>query len=71
LDGLQNEGLVKSGGDFGRSSMIWLFPNSPEGWHLLIDTNLPEQNEQLLFPFGQRYSATGRSALLFLLQKAV
>ena len=47
-------------------------PESPEGqgWHLLVDTNLPEQNDQHLFPFGQRYAATGRSALPFLLQKS-
>ena len=46
-------------------------PEWPEGqgWHLLVDTNMPEQNDQLLFPFGQRYAATGRSTLLFLLQK--
>jgi hypothetical protein len=29
-------------------------PGSPEGqgWHLLVDTNLPEQNDRHLFPFG-------------------
>ena len=44
-------------------------PPSPggQGWKLLIDTNLPEGEEQV-FAFGDAYDVTGRSLLLFAME---
>jgi glycogen operon protein len=43
-------------------------------WRRLIDTNMPEDDNELdtgaAFKFGQRYEVTGRSLLLFLLRPA-
>jgi isoamylase len=43
-------------------------------WRRLIDTNLPDEDEDpeepMRFAFGQRYEVTGRSLLLFLLRPA-
>ncbi len=46
-------------------------PDPPEGmgWTLLIDTNQPDLAEEPSFKTGDRYDATGRSVLLFLMQK--
>ncbi|HEX3945328.1 MAG TPA: glycogen debranching protein GlgX [Rhizomicrobium sp.] len=38
------------------------------GWQRLLDTNLPEDEEQVSFAFGGQYDLSGRSLLLFLLQ---
>jgi glycogen operon protein len=38
------------------------------GWELLVDTNLPSQDDQPVLPFGHAYQVTGRSLLLLLLR---
>jgi isoamylase len=35
------------------------------GWHCLVDTNQPDLDEPVPFPFGKEYDVTGRSVLLF------
>jgi glycogen operon protein len=35
------------------------------GWHGLVDTNQPDLDEPVLYPFGKDYAVTGRSLLLF------
>jgi Carbohydrate-binding module 48 (Isoamylase N-terminal domain) len=37
-------------------------------WRLLVDTNVPEQDEQSTFGIGEVYGVTGRSLLLFVLE---
>jgi glycogen operon protein len=37
-----------------------------KGWTRLIDTNLPEDTQELPFDIGAVYEVTGRSCLLFL-----
>jgi glycogen operon protein len=37
-------------------------------WHLLLDTNAPDQPGILHFAFGATFDVSGRSVLLFLLQ---
>lgn len=39
-------------------------------WELLVDTNLPEQEDLVPFEFGHDYEVTGRSLLLFALRSA-
>jgi len=39
------------------------------GWSLLVDTNLEEQPEETKFEVGAVYQTTGRSILLFILQR--
>ena len=52
----------------------WLTPSVPGGrdWLRFLDTNLPDQDEDLEealpFKFGHEYEVTGRSLLLFLLR---
>jgi isoamylase len=36
-------------------------------WSLLLDTNIPDLSESPCFPIGDKYTATGRSVLLFML----
>lgn len=38
------------------------------GWTLLVDSNAPEDKDPALFEFGDRYRATSRSLLLFLMR---
>jgi isoamylase len=35
------------------------------GWHCLMDTNQPDLDEPVSYPFGKDYAVTGRSLLLF------
>jgi len=46
-------------------------PEVPEGtgWTLLVDTNIPDEIEEKSFATGDVYEVTGRSFLLFFLQK--
>ncbi len=37
-------------------------------WRLLIDTNVPEKDDQQAFKIGEIYGVTGRSLLLFVLE---
>jgi glycogen operon protein len=41
-----------------------------ERWVRLIDTNQPEEEALSYFPFGQSYTVTGRSLLLFMVRPA-
>jgi glycogen operon protein len=41
-----------------------------ERWVRLIDTNQPEEESLSYFPFGQNYTVTGRSLLLFMVRPA-
>jgi isoamylase len=41
------------------------------GWILRVDTNLSESEKMETFRFGHRYSATGRSVLLFELRRTI
>jgi isoamylase len=45
----------------------FIVPAADEGaaWRLLIDTNVPEQDETHRFAGGSSYGVTGRSLLLF------
>ena len=47
-------------------------PSAPDGtgWRNLVDTNVPERIEESLHDFGEVYEVTGRSLLLFVLQRA-
>ena len=46
-------------------------PDPPDGtgWTLLVDTNQPDLADEPLFGTGDHYDATGRSVLLFLMQR--
>ena len=50
----------------------FLLPEAPDGtgWSLLIDTNQPELADEPVFEPGAQYQVTGRSVLLFLMQRA-
>ena len=54
--------------------VVFTLPTVPGGrdWLRLLDTNLPDQDEDmedaLPFKFGHPYEVTGRSLLLFLLR---
>ncbi len=47
-------------------------PEAPEGngWSLLVDTNIPDEEATRTFKFEQVYQVTGRSVLLFTMQRA-
>ncbi len=47
-------------------------PEAPEGngWSLLVDTNIPDEGVARTFKFEEVYQVTGRSVLLFAMQKA-
>ena len=46
-------------------------PEAPEGtgWRLLVDTNIPEDEGGKAFKVGDSYQVTGRSLLLFLMER--
>jgi isoamylase len=50
--------------------VAFTLPEAPEGrgWRRLVDTNLPDTEEEARFDIGATYEATGRSVLLFLLE---
>ena len=52
-------------------SIEFLLPAVPEGagWTCLLDTHQPDADDQPRFEFDQRYTVTGRSLLLFELQR--
>jgi len=56
--------------------VVFNLPKATGGrdWRRLIDTNMPEDDDELdtaaAFKFDQRYEVTGRSLLLFLLRPA-
>ena len=80
MDGrAQETGIKRRGSD---ATMLLVFngwqdvvgftlPDPPDGtgWTLLIDTNQPDLADEPSFKTGDRYDATGRSVLLFLMQK--
>ena len=45
-------------------------PEAPGGrdWTCLVDTNRPDLDEAARFPFGDEYTVTGRSLLMFILR---
>jgi len=53
--------------------VLFTLPEAPEGdgWTLLIDTNIPDEKSDKTFETGHVYEVTGRSLLLFVMQKAV
>ncbi len=81
MDGrAQETGIKRRGSD---ETMLLVFngwqdlvgftlPDPPDGtgWTLLIDTNQPDLADEPSFKTGDRYDATGRSVLLFLMQRA-
>jgi isoamylase len=80
IDGrAQSTGVVKRGLDATmllvmnsyHDTVLFKLPEAPEGveWELLIDTNIPEAEENTPFAFGAEYEVTGRSLLLFLMRK--
>ena len=73
----QSSGIVKRGQD---ATMLLVFnswqdavgftlPEAPDGrdWQLLVDTNIPDTEEDKPFAVGATYEVTGRSLLLFLM----
>jgi isoamylase len=80
IDGrAQSSGVVKRGSDATmllvmnsyHDAVVFKLPEAPEGlnWELLIDTNIPDANDNVPFAFGAEYEVTGRSLLLFLMQR--
>jgi glycogen operon protein len=51
--------------------VLFTLPEAPEGdgWQLLIDTNTPDAEGDKIFEVGHSYEVTGRSLLLFLMQR--
>ncbi len=80
MDGrAQETGIKRRGSD---ATMLLVFngwqdvvgftlPDPPDGagWTLLIDTNQPDLTDEPSFKTGDQYDATGRSVLMFLMQK--
>ena len=80
MDGrAQSTGVVKRGGDSTmlmvmnswHDTVVFTLPEAPEGngWRLLIDTNIPDAEDQTTFEVGAAYEVTGRSLLLFLMDR--
>ena len=80
MDGrAQSTGVVKRGGDSTMlmvmnsryDTVVFTLPEAPEGncWRLLIDTNIPDAEDQTTFEVGAAYEVTGRSLLLFLMDR--
>ncbi|NLD67790.1 MAG: glycogen debranching enzyme GlgX, partial [Limnobacter sp.] len=80
LDGRAQPTGIKRRGDDATLLMVmnahhdvveFVLPEVPEGrsWVCLIDTNVPDPDESGVFPFGHRYEVTGRSMLVFVLEK--
>jgi glycogen operon protein len=85
LDGrAQQSGIPQRGGEATlllivnahHDVVVFKLPDVPGGrdWIRLIDTNLPQDDEDsedpARFPFGHEYEVTGRSLLLYLLRPA-
>jgi glycogen operon protein len=80
LDGrAQETGIRRKGGDATLLLVVnahhdivnFTLPEVPDGgfWTCMIDTNQPSIRGQERFEFGHEYSVTGRSLLLFELQR--
>ena len=80
LDGrAQPTGIVRPGSDATlllifnayHDVVVFTLPNVPGGnqWRCLIDTNIPERPDEPLFAPSDAYQVTGRSLLLFVLEK--
>ena len=52
--------------------MNFTLPEAPEGngWTLLVDTNIPDEESARTFNFEEVYQVTGRSVLLFAMKRA-
>jgi isoamylase len=79
MDGrAQSSGTVKRGADATmlavmnawHEAVLFTLPESPAGtgWQLLVDTNIPDREDNKLFNVGDVYEVTGRSLLLFMMQ---
>jgi isoamylase len=80
MDGrAQSTGVVKRGQDAtmlivmnsGHEAVAFTLPAAPDGndWRLLIDTNVPDAEGAESFEVGAAYEVTGRSLLLFLMER--
>ena len=51
--------------------VLFTLPEPPEGkgWQQLVDTNIPDPGEEAIFEAGAVYEVTGRSLLLFVMQR--
>ena len=79
LDGrAQPTGIVRPGSDATlllilnayHDVVLFVLPEVPGGnrWKCLVDTNLPESDDEPFFAAGEEYQVTGRSFLLFVLE---
>ena len=52
-------------------AVVFTLPAAPEGngWRLLIDTDVPDAEGAESFEVGATYEVTGRSLLLFLMER--
>jgi glycogen operon protein len=80
MDGrAQSTGAVKRGQDATmllvmnswHEAVAFTLPEAPEGngWRLLVDTNIPASEDERTFAVGDAYEVTGRSLLLFLMER--
>jgi isoamylase len=80
MDGrAQTSGVRKRGADATmllvlnswQDAVNFTLPEAPEGtgWQLLVDTNIPSQDAEASFKVEDKYEVTGRSLLLFLMEK--